>query len=162
MNEDEILRCDYQADLFAALQKRFSCGSAYLIQRFLQSDLARCLDEGVHIIPSIPQAIEEIRQDYPSVESRGGEVYPLEVVEWIGYVTRAYAISTKIPSRQILSRLPVKTFMDTYDAFHTLSVTNAVERLREIALENHPVRSDYEIAKSVLGPKYKRLLRKSR
>lgn len=158
MNVEEQVLCEYQADILIGLCESTSCGSAYLVQRYLHSGVAKDIDAGESFALSVPQAIAAVKEQYPSLDSRGGERYPLPVMEWIGYITRCYALMFQVESRNILHHFSVRLLLSVYDAFHTLSPIDAAERIHGIYLETHPKESDYDIAKRILGPKYRRML----
>lgn len=146
--------CELQADLFALSSSRFSCGSSFFISRFMYSDLAKDLDniDDPYNYISPNNMIDIMRKKYPSLNEKGGNKYPEQVLRWIGHIYRAYCIIKKQYSYKIYKLLKADKLLSLYDSFHTFSIDYCIERLDEIIQEEKPSNdeNDYLIFKSIM------------
>ena len=154
MNTHEQRMCELQGDLFELSSSRFSCGSSIFISRFMYSDLAKELDniDDPYNFISPNNMISIMAEKYPSLNEKGGNKYPKEVLRWIGYIYRAYSIIKKQYSYKIYRLLKAEKLLPLYDSFHTFSPEYCVERLDEIIQQNNPssIEDEYMIFKSIM------------
>lgn len=152
MNENLARLCELQADVFEK-SSSFTCGSKYFMFRFFQSEVAKRIDEAGPAIPlpSAQEAIESLLEEYPSLNERGGKKLSSPLLRWIGYVTRAYSSLTHCPSFRLLKEIPIEKLVSLYDVYHTFDVEYAVERLKEIALDNRGQETEITLLRKAYG-----------
>ena len=152
MTNNEYEMCERQGEIFELANDNFSCGSLLFVSRFMQSDLARDMDdvESPYNYVSPNNAINRLRYQYPSFIDNDGKKYPKAVMHWVGFIYRAYSIINKISSRMIYKYLKADTLFGLYESFHTFSPEYCVERLTAIVSNiKGPQKSDYEIYKEI-------------
>ena len=152
MNSHEQMMCEMQADFFALSIDAFICSSPFFIARFMNSELAKNLDniDDPYNYISPHNSIKIMTDAFPSLNFKEGDKYPSEVMRWIGYVYRAWSIIKKKSSASIYKELKSSDLLPLYDSFHTFSVEYCVDRLEELVNERkgHQM-SDYDIYKAV-------------
>lgn len=150
MNTHEQRMCEMQADLFEYSTERFSCGSSFFVARFMNSEMAKELDDidNPYNFISPNNMIMIMNSLYPSLTNNVGQIYPKKVMRWIGYVYRAWSIIKKRYSYKIYKSVKTEKMLSLYDSFHTLSIESCVERLDEMFCDNLPL-EDYEIFKQI-------------
>ena len=153
MNIHEQRMCELQADLFERSQERFKCSSIFFIARFMNSRSAKELDDinNPYNYYSPNYIFDALNYLYPSLNEKNGEKYPPNVMRWIGYIYRAWSITTKRSSSEIYKLFKADKLLALYSSFHTFGVDYCVERLEEIVKANlGQQKSDYEIFKEIM------------
>ena len=156
MNVHEQRMCEMQSDFFELSLERFSCSSYLFISRFMNSELAKELDEidDPYNLISPNNLITLMRINYPSLNEQEGDKIPKKVIRWIGYIYRAWSVIKKKESSYIYKMMKAQQMVSLYDSFHTFSVEYCVDRLEEITNQNNRVAlSDYEVLKSIYESK---------
>ena len=132
MDELQIKLCDIQGRLFE-LSAEKKIGSAAFIKSFMTSETAKALDSKYNRLQWAGEEylFEEVVSagDAPQ---KGGEIYPTEVLYWIGYLYRYWHFYTGEGSAKIYRQAPVQTMKRNYLIFHTMDPSLAVEDLKEI------------------------------
>ena len=152
MNAHEQRMCEMQGEFFALSTKRFSCGSALFISRFMYSELAEELDQvdDPYNFISPNNLISTMASRYPGLSNEQGTLMTEKVMHWMGYIYRAWSIIKHKESSWIYKRMKAERMAALYDTFHTFSPEYCVDRLEQIVNENSsPVLSDYEVYKQI-------------
>lgn len=124
--------CSYQAALFEASVNKTQCSSAIFIRRFMNSALAKRMDNVGFLFDSTDtaDAINEVEAQYgPS--SYGVEKYSIEEMHWIGYIYRYWAYTGEKPSREICRLAKPGELRKLYFPYHSLDPAQAIERIIE-------------------------------
>lgn len=62
-----------------------------------------------------------------------GELYPREVLYWMGWLYRFWHYYTDEPSAHIYEQAPAPLMLEVWPGFHTIDNEMAVDRLKELA-----------------------------
>lgn len=133
MDELQLKLCDIQGRLFE-LSGEKKLPSAAFIKAFMASETAKELDSRYNRMQWMGEEylLEEIISVDRDTLSGTGEVYPNEVLYWIGYIYRYWHFHTGESSAKILRQAPVATMKRNYMMFHTMDPVLAIEDLKEI------------------------------
>ena len=109
-------------------------GSAVFIKTFMNSETAKALDSTYNRMQWAGEEylIEEVIEGAGDNLGEKGEVYPKDVIYWIGYIYRYWHYYTKESSKAIYKQAPVETMKRNYLMFHTMAPEVAIEDLKEI------------------------------
>ena len=102
------------------------------IRDFMNSEVARHLDSPYNKLQWMGEEylLEELEDEKElRVE---GEKYSSDVLYWIGYLYRYWAISRGKRSKRIYRQAPAKTMKRNYPAFHTFDPDVTIDDLIEI------------------------------
>ena len=152
MNSHEQMMCEMQAYFFALSRDSFLCGSSFFISRFMNSELAKDLDniDDPYNYISPNNSIKIMRESFPSLNLKEGDKYSIEVLKWIGYIYRAWAIIKKKSSSSLYKSFKSNQLLPLFDSFHTFSIEYCIDRLEELINEQKGNQlSDYEIYKAI-------------
>ena len=129
MDSIQLKLCDIQGRLF---ERSLAYASESFIRDFMNSEVAKHLDSPYNKLQWMGEEylLEEL-EDEKSLRP-AGETYSPDVLYWIGYLYRFWAISRKEESRKIYRRASAKTMKRNYLAFHTLDPELAIDDLLEI------------------------------
>ena len=124
--------CDIQANLFERSITSLDTSSEIFVRRFMNSSIAKELDSGAFLddTKTIEDIFNSLDEQYGK-SSYGSVKYHREVMYWSGYLYRHFCYCYEISSKQAYKFLPFKYVASTYEAYHTLDVSKAVERLLE-------------------------------
>ena len=133
MDELQLKLCDIQGRLFE-LSGEKQLPSAAFIRAFMTSDVAKELDSRYNRAQWMGEEylLEEIKNAAADSLSGAGEVFPKDVLYWIGYVYRFWHYYTGEDSAKILRQAPVDRMKRNFMMFHTMDPALAVEKLKEI------------------------------
>ena len=142
--------CSYQAELFEASLKETECSSKIFIRRFMNSDLARRMDNDAFAFDatSINDAINEVEEQYGE-SAYGKDKFDIEEMHWIGYIYRYWSYITKKPSSQIYKIAKPEYLRKLYFPYHSMDPYQAIDRMSEelgVSLEE----DIYDIARGVV------------
>ena len=133
MDELQLKLCDIQGRLFelSAVKKM---PSAAFIKAFMTSETAKELDSRYNRMQWMGEEylLEEVLSSAGDSLSAAGEVYPKDVLYWIGYIYRYWHYYTGESSAKILRQAPAATMKRNYMMFHTMDPVVAIEDLMEI------------------------------
>lgn len=132
MDELELKLCDIQGRLFELSGKK-KISSAAFIRAFMKSDVAKALDSRYNRAQWMGEEylLEEVCYSCKEL-SESGEVFPADVLYWIGYIYRFWHIYSGEDSSKILRIAPVDTMKRNYFMFHTMDPSLAIDKLKEI------------------------------
>lgn len=133
MNELQLKLSDIQGRLFELSNKK-KFPSAEFIKIFMTSKTAKELDSYYNRMQWMGEEylLEEIISSAGDALSAVGDVYPKDVLYWIGYVYRYWHYYTGESSAKILRQAPALTMKRNYMMFHTMDPVLAIENLKEI------------------------------
>lgn len=151
-----LMMCRYQAALFEASIQHTQCSSAIFIRRFMNSDLAKRLDNAGFLFDSleITAAIDEVETQY-GASSYGTEKYSMEEMHWIGYIYRYWAYISDKPSKQIYKMLKPGKLKKLFFPYHSLDPAQAIERI----MENIEPMQEYDLSDIAAGVAVMRKIR---
>ena len=133
MNELQLKMCDIQGRLFElSADRKFS--SAYFVKAFMTSDTAKELDSEYNRMQWAGEEylLEEILEKTGDVFAADGQIFPKDILYWIGYLYRYWHYYTGESSAKIYKQAPVETMVRNYMIFHTMDPALAIEDLKEI------------------------------
>ena len=133
MDELELKLCDIQGRLFE-LSAGKKIPSAAFIKAFMTSETAKELDSRYNRMQWMGEEylLEEIRDSAGSKLDLPGEIFPQDILYWIGYIYRYWHFYTGEGSAKILRQAPVETMRRNFMIFHTMDPVLAIEDLKEI------------------------------
>ena len=133
MDEFQLKLCDIQGRLFE-LSGEAGLPSGAFIRTFMTSDTAKELDSPYNRMQWMGEEylLEEIRTAYAGQLKAQGEVYPKEILYWIGFIYRYWHFYTGESSARIIRQAPAPTMRRNYMMFHTMDPSLAVGDLKQI------------------------------
>ena len=152
MNIHEQRMCEMQGEFFELSVERFKCSSFLFVSRFMNSDIAKRLDEidDPYNFISPNNLISLMSINFPSMNAEIGNKIPAKVMKWIGYIYRAWSIIKRKESSIIYKSIKTEQLFSLYDSFHTFSPEYCVDRLEEMIKENSENNlTDYEIFRQI-------------
>lgn len=124
--------CELQAELFERSVSALGMGSEVFVRRYMNSRIATELDSGAFLDGGmeIEGIFDDLDRQYgPS--SYGSRKYHRDVMYWVGYLYRFFCYCYETSSKQAYKMLPLKFVASTYEPYHSLDVSQAIERLLE-------------------------------
>ncbi|MCD8149193.1 MAG: hypothetical protein LUE92_06460 [Clostridiales bacterium] len=136
MNALDLKLCHIQGRLFE-LSVDKQLGSASFIRIFMNSETAKALDSSYNRMQWAGEEylLEEVVEAAGEKLREKGEVYPKDVIYWIGYIYRYWHYYTGEASKAIYKQAPAETMRRNYLMFHTMAPEVAIEDLKEIYLQ---------------------------
>ncbi len=133
MDEIALKLCDIQGRLFE-LSADKGYGSAAFIKAFMTSDTAKALDSEYNRMQWMGEEylLEEVVTASGNEVTANGEVFPKDVLYWIGYIYRYWHYYSGEGSAKIYKQASVETMKRNYMIFHTMDPVVAIEDLKEI------------------------------
>ena len=133
MDEIALKLCDIQGRLFE-LSADKGYGSAAFIKAFMTSDTAKALDSEYNRMQWMGEEylLEEVVTAADNEVAANGEVFPKDVLYWIGYIYRYWHYYSGEGSAKIYKQASVETMKRNYMIFHTMNPVVAIEDLKEI------------------------------
>lgn len=133
MDEIALKLCDIQGRLFE-LSADKGYGSAAFIKAFMTSDTAKALDSEYNRMQWMGEEylLEEVVTAADNEVAANGEVFPKDVLYWIGYIYRYWHYYSGEGSAKIYKQASVETMKRNYMIFHTMDPIVAIEDLKEI------------------------------
>ena len=125
----QLKLCDIQGRLF---ERSAAYASEDFIRAFMNSEVAEHLDSSYNKLQWMGEEylLDEL-EDEKDLSTKG-EKYNPDVLYWIGYLYRYWAISRNEKSKKIYRCAPAKTMKRNYLAFHTFDPEIAIDDLIEI------------------------------
>lgn len=149
---DEMTKiCEIQASYFASSVNDFTCGSKLFVFRFMNSKLAKLLDNPDYLSLFTPTSYKEILiKEYPGLNQKYGYKIDEPVMHWIGYIYRAISLLLNISSKQLFKKLPFPDMVFLYKVHHTYGVEYCVSRIdREYQLTKENKSKEKELVKRI-------------
>ena len=132
IDNDGLLLCEMQAKAFELSGIEQNTSSAVFIRRFMNSDVAKQLDN-MAVLQSNMQAADILKlidEEYGKSEY-GSVKYSLNELYWIGYIYRYYAYTYDKTSRQVYKIVKPKELRDLFLPYHTMDPAQAIDRILE-------------------------------
>ena len=132
MTSIEQQLCDIQGRLFK-LSARRGIASAEFIKIFMKSATAKALDSSYNRMQWAGEEylLEEVIDDAGDRFEKPGEVYPEELIYWIGYIYRYWHYVAGESSKEIYKQAPVKVVKQNYAKFNMMTPEEIIEMLKE-------------------------------
>ena len=154
IEKDGLLLCELQAKAFELSAKIEPCSSAIFIRRFMNSDIAKNLDNlsilQTNLQPKdmLERLDEEYgKSDYGSVRYTPNELY------WIGYIYRYYSYTYGRSSSQVYKTVKPKVLRGLFQPYHTMDPAQAIDRILEamglVYDEEQELARQYDIFKKI-------------
>lgn len=132
IDRDGLRLCDIQAEVFQNSVSKLNMSSEIFFRRFMNSNIACELDNLSFLddTKTVTDIFECINEQYGEL-SYGKVKFHQEIMYWCGYLYRYFVYTYEISSKQAYKLLPLKYVASTYLPYHTLDVSQAIERLLE-------------------------------
>jgi hypothetical protein len=129
----QLKLCDIQGRLFELSVKQ-GYDSEQFVSRFMRSDVAKALDSKYNRMQWAGEEylLEEIIDTCKPEIQQTGNVFPMEVMYWMGYIYRYWHYYKNETSDRIIRQANVKTLNRNYKMFHTMDPELAIDDLIEI------------------------------
>ena len=133
MDNNGILLCKIQADLFSHCDDFCSYSSYVFIRRFMNSDLANRFDDMTVLleISSNETFIDEINSQYGASTFGKKKKTDKEMMYWLGYVYRYWSYVYEIPSYLLFKHVQPHLILDRYALYHSMGIDYFINRLIE-------------------------------
>ena len=133
MDELQLKLCDIQGSLFELSADKGYTSSAF-VKAFMTSETAKDLDSKYNRMQWAGEEyiLEEAASSAGEELTTNGEIYPKDVLYWIGYIYRYWHFYNGEDSAKIYKQAPVETMNRNYLMFHTLAPEASIEDLKEI------------------------------
>ncbi len=132
IDKDGLLLCELQAKAFELSAEISLSSSEIFIRRFMNSLIAKSIDNGAILQTNIQakdilDRIDEQygRSEYGSVKYTKNELY------WIGYIYRFFAYTYDMSSVQVYKIIKPKELRGLFLPYHTMAPEQAIERILE-------------------------------
>lgn len=160
IDETGLKLCKLQANIFEKSVIKTECSSAVFVRRFMLSDVARRMDEGVFLFEACSEddVFAEIENQYGK-SNYGKEKISSEELYWIGYIYRYWSYIYQMTSKQVFKTIKTKELRDLYYPYHSLDPASAIERILEAKgkLEEDFIKRGVEILRRIDNQKNKKL-----
>ena len=154
IDNDGLLLCEMQAKAFELSGIEQNTSSAVFIRRFMNSDVAKQLDN-MAVLQSNMQAADVLKlidEEYGKSEY-GSVKYSLNELYWIGYIYRYYAYTYDKTSKQVYKVVKPKELRDLFLPYHTMDPAQAIDRILEAKglanTDDYEERRQFEIFKRI-------------
>ena len=124
--------CTIQAKLFEQSVLDLEMSSEVFVRRYMNSKVAKELDSLAFLedTKTIKDILISLDEEYGPT-NYGSVKYHRDVMYWCGYLYRYFSYCYDISSKQAYKMLPFKYVASTFKSYHTLSLSQAIERLLE-------------------------------
>lgn len=132
LNQQQFGLCDVQGRLFElALKNGYDCKD--FIAKFMNSRTAAALDRTYDRLQWAGEEyiLEELNEEVDGFK-KAGTIYHNEIMYWTGYTYRYWRYYTGENSKEIYTIADATTMAAGYLGLHTLDVTMAIDRLRDV------------------------------
>ena len=132
MTSIELQLCDIQGRLFKLFARR-GISSAEFIKVFMKSVNAKALDSSYNRMQWAGEEylLEEVIDEAGDRFEKPEEVYPEELIYWLGYIYRYWHYVAGESSKEIIKLAPVKVMRQNYDRFYVMTPEEVIEILKE-------------------------------
>lgn len=132
IDKSGLLLCELQAKTFELSAAALSMSSEIFIRRFMNSQIAKTLDNG-NILETNIQArdlLDRVEEQYgPS--NYGKIKFSSDELYWIGYIYRYFSYTYDKSSLQVYKIVKPKELRQLYLPYHTIDPAQAIERILE-------------------------------
>lgn len=127
-----LVLCRLQGELFERSRESFGGSSAIFVRRFMNSSVAKRMDEGGFPFESssLESLLAEVDAEY-GASDYGTKRFDAEALYWIGYLYRYWAYVFEVPSANVYKIAGAREMDGLYFPYHSLDPEQAVERIFE-------------------------------
>ena len=127
----ELQLCDIQGRLFK-LSARREISSAEVINVFMKSATAKALDSTYNRMQWAGEEylLEEVIDEAGDRFEKPGEVYPEELIYWIGYIYRYWHYVAGESSKEIYKQASVNVMKQNYERLYMMTPEEVIEVLK--------------------------------
>lgn len=153
-DKDGLLLCNLQATTFEMSIETESISSEVFIRRFMNSQVAKDLDNESALQTSIqPQTIfDRLEEQYGSL-NYGSVKYNKNEIYWIGYIYRYFSYTYELSSVRVYKTIKPKELRELFVPYHSMDPSQAIERILEaknlIFDEKKELERQYNIFKKI-------------
>ena len=132
IDKDGLLLCDMQAKAFELSVTAQDTSSEVFIRRFMNSEVAKQLDNMAVLESNIQAAdlLKLIDEEYGK-SNYGSVKYTTNELYWIGYIYRYYAYTYDKTSVQVYKVVKPKELRGLFLPYHTMDPAQAIDRMLE-------------------------------
>ncbi len=132
IDNDGLLLCEIQAKAFELSGDAQNTSSEIFIRRFMNSNVAKQLDNMTVLQSNIQAAdlLDLIDEEYGKLEY-GSVKYNANELYWIGYIYRYYAYIYGKTSKQVYKNVKPKELRGLFLPYHTMDPAQAIDRILE-------------------------------
>ena len=132
IDKDGLLLCDMQAKAFELSVTVLDTSSEVFIRRFMNSDVAKQLDNKAVLQSNIQAGdlLSRINEEYGK-SNYGSVKYTSNELYWIGYIYRYFAYTYDKTSLQVYKIVKPKELRGLFLPYHTMDPAQAIERIIE-------------------------------
>ena len=124
--------CEMQGQIFEASLTKYNTSSAMFIRRFMNSNLAACMDDPAFLDrPFNPDDSYDLIDSEYGKSSYGKQKYSADELFWIGYIYRYWAYTYEWTSRKVYRAANGPEMRSVYYPYHSLDPAKAIERILE-------------------------------
>ena len=152
MLTDEMVKiCEIQASIFSNSLDDFTCGSSLFVFRFMNSKLAKLMDDPHYLSLFTPASYKSmILKEYPGLNKKYGYKIKEPTMHWIGYIYRALSLCLGISSKKIFKQVRFADLVFLYNVYHTYGIEYCVNRIAdEYNLKSVDVDRNKELARKI-------------
>lgn len=131
LDDFDLIRCKYQADLFEYVTEEKKVNSAAFIKAFAYSDLSKIMDKRRFLNESLDLPAAYNRLIMEKNIRQTNKCYPVVVMGWIGYLMKYWQIEYKTSTENIYKIIKPQELKMLYEAYHSLDVSEAIKRILE-------------------------------
>lgn len=154
IDRNGLLLCDLQAKTFECAVDLTSVSSEIFIRRFMNSKIAKTLDNESILQTSLhaKDILDRIEGQYGKLDY-GSVKYTHNEMFWIGYLYRYFSYTYELSSLQVYKIVKPKELRGLFLAYHTMDPSQAIERILEsknlLFDESAEIKRQFEIFKKV-------------
>lgn len=132
IDKDGLLLCELQAKAFELSAERSLSSSEIFIRRFMNSLIAKSIDNDAILQTNIQakDILDRIDEQY-GMSEYGSVKYTKNELYWIGYIYRFFAYTYDVSSVQVYKIIKPKELRGLFLPYHTMAPEQAIERILE-------------------------------
>lgn len=138
-----------QGDLFKFACDTKDCSSSFFVKQYMFSDVAARLTDIRFLFTSDSPASLYSELKEKKKLNVGKEIYPKETMYWMGYLISVMAFSKNLSPKEIYRIVKPKELLLAYEAYHSLDIEDAVERI--IESKSLPKKNDLNLLRKIKG-----------
>ncbi len=133
---------EMQGQLFA-LSASAGYSSESFIKVFMTSHTAKISDVSYPLRPRSKEYLFSLFEDEcENALERSGEIFDRNLLYWIGYVYKYWALTAGIGSAELYAAAPVKTMTDAFTLYAGLPICTVIDRLTDDVRAAAPIPED--------------------
>ena len=153
-DKDGLLLCNLQATTFEMSIETESISSEVFIRRFMNSQVAKDLDNESALQTSIqPQTIFDRLEEQYGSSNYGSVKYSKNEIYWIGYIYRYFSYTYELSSVRVYNTIKPRELRELFVPYHSMDPSQAIERILEaknlIFDEKKELERQYNIFKKI-------------